>query len=257
MVKVSMTIHLNHSFLDTIGPEQAWLIGLLAADGCIINDKRLCVAQSGDHGLALINYCQQLLEHTGHISTTQPKLGAASHYLYLPSPNLVEKLAIFGVIPKKTLSYEFPTNLPSELASPFIRGYIDGDGCVGVYKNGGSARYLKLGLFGNKGFIETLNSKVPVKGKTSPQSNGMQIWWNGSKAREFGRWVFADPTLFKSKKYSIFWQEEPLQSEFRSKYTPLKEEAQILLKAGTPPMEVANKLNIPFQTVYKWRAKLV
>ena len=252
-------VTLDHTYLDTMGPEQAWLIGLLASDGCITNEKSFSLGQSGEHGLTTLSYCKELLNHTGVIYQRQPNKGAKAYSLYVPSVQLVKRLTEFGLTPKKSLIYQFPTNLPIELLSSFVRGYIDGDGCVGAYKNGGSNHYLKIGLFGNSNFIQPLNELVPIKGRTSLQSNGTQIWWNGSKAVQFGKWVFQDSSLFQSKKYLTFWKEESTQGHYeatrKAKYDPLKLEALSRVLQGESPMKLAKELGIPFQTIYQWKSE--
>lgn len=251
-------IHINNTFLDHIGAEQAWFLGLMASDGCVSDAGRASISQSGPHGEEMLKHCLRALGHTGALSHYLPRIGNEVHSLYLPSGRLVSRLADFGIVPRKTLTYQFPPTLPQSQIPNFIRGYLDGDGCVGVYKNGGSAQYLKIGLFGTPQFVRVLNEFVPLPGRTSLQRGGMQVWWNGANAVEFGKWVFSDTDLFKSKKYRIFWDAVPVQEAGRKgRWAILRVEVLSRLDAGESAMSVAKSLQIPFQTVYKIRANRV
>ena len=165
---------------------------------------------------------------------------------------MTQRLETFGITPRKTNTLHFPSKFPEELLSGFVRGYLDGDGCVGVYKNGGSKDYLKIGLFGTPQFVLELNEKVPVTGRTCGQKNGMQIWWNGRKAVSFGNWLFSDPTIYRSYKYDLFYAALPNEeSKMKIKWEIKAQEIYALADLGVPPMKIAKILQIPFQTVYR------
>lgn len=57
----------NEAFFDEVGVSQAWLLGLLAADGCIIKDRHCHLGQSGDDGLEIIEKVVSLLEYSAPI----------------------------------------------------------------------------------------------------------------------------------------------------------------------------------------------
>ena len=46
-----------------------------------------------------------------------------------PSPWLAQ----FGVAPQKSLTLEFPTNIPADRIRDFVRGVIDGDGSIWIH----------------------------------------------------------------------------------------------------------------------------
>lgn len=81
---------------------------------------------------------------------------------------LYNDLKNHGCIPQKSLIIKFPT-ISDELVPHFIRGYFDGDGTVGIYKNSSikDAITLRSGFCsGSKEFIEKLYSYLPVKKAT-------------------------------------------------------------------------------------------
>lgn len=61
---------------------------------------------------------------------------ATTHCIRVTSPRMVAALAEhYGVTQRKTATLGRP-NLAGERAAAFLRGYIDGDGCVGLNKVG-------------------------------------------------------------------------------------------------------------------------
>ncbi len=145
----------NDDFLDELGEEQAWFLGLMASDGCVRDhDNWISLSQSGEHGYKMIKYAHALIGCQGSIKTKFPKNGAPHHGFGFTSPKLSAQLAKFGIVPRKSLTYTYPDVLPSHLFYAFIRGYIDGDGCVSVCDNGAGSKYLQVSFVGTKEFTE-------------------------------------------------------------------------------------------------------
>ena len=63
-----------------------------------------------------------------------------------------------GCIPQKSLKLKFPDKniLPLNLYNHFIRGYIDGDGCIYINKNTKGNKKLNLSVLGTKEFLKHL-----------------------------------------------------------------------------------------------------
>jgi hypothetical protein len=67
------------------------------------------------------------------VSSRQPPNGNVTYGISMASAEMVEDLCSkYGITPRKTLTYAWP-KLASCLVSPFLRGYVDGDGCVSAY----------------------------------------------------------------------------------------------------------------------------
>ncbi len=118
--------------------EKAYYLGLLYSDGCITKssgqDRITLGLQTQD-----LYILEQFLEE---LNATHYKI---SHYdngklgvnkIYLNSSKMTLDLINCGIHYRK--SYEnmrFP-EIQSDLYSDFVRGFLDGDGCVSVMKNG-------------------------------------------------------------------------------------------------------------------------
>lgn len=75
----------DDSFFDVIGPPQAWVLGLLASDGCISNGGiSVSFGQSGDHGRELVAEVARLLAFDGAIRT-YATAGRDAHSIFFTS----------------------------------------------------------------------------------------------------------------------------------------------------------------------------
>lgn len=235
-----------------------WLVGLLAADGCITDDTHITISQSGDNGKEMINYIKKIINFGGNVYERKTSRKMA-YSISICSKMMVEDLKNYNVIPKKSLIYSLPDLINKNNINSYIRGYFEGDGSIGVYNNGNSEKYLIISLVGTKEFIDELSKIIPYKYSSIRKlkaNNCYEIRWNGSLGIEFGRWLFSDKNLYKSKKCRIFEEYlENCENRFL-KYKDKKIEVEKLLKTGMSPMLIAKEVGLAFQTVYRWKANL-
>lgn len=118
----------NDNYFDNMQWEQYWLLGLLASDGYIEHDHYIGLSQSGDNGLQLITYVNQLLKNTAPIRHRKTK-GQIAHQLYFSSPKIAQILKKYNIVSNKTYVYDLPI-IPQQYIKPFLIGYIMGDGCI-------------------------------------------------------------------------------------------------------------------------------
>lgn len=96
-------------------------------------------------------------------------------------------------------------DIPDEYTSSFIRGYIDGDGSIGVYKKGGSKRFLVLSVVGNECAMRDFAKLVPSNNSTICQFRGVtETRWNGQNAFLAARWIYQSNELPETKKSRIW-----------------------------------------------------
>ena len=163
-----------------------------------------------------------------------------------------------NITPAKSLTYEYPDGLSTELIPSFIRGYIDGDGTVGTYDNGKGCKSLIICFVGTKNFINSVASIIPVSGliRQLKARNCWEIRWNGKKAIEVGQWVYSDQSLYKSEKTKRFLQNLSFGKVFRNDCCAEQRECALkLLAKGTSATKTAKIVGVAWQTIYKWRKK--
>jgi len=255
-IKVSFSKNeVNHFFFSKETPEVYWLIGLLAADGCIHNKYAWSLGQSGDDGLKLITHIKNILKHTNSVYS-QLTRGNLSHRIHISSEQMIIDLKKYFITEKKTHTLKMPLiDSPDHLKS-YLRGYIDGDGCVGAYKNSKGIEYLCISFVGNEEFIKTCASVLPLKPSSILKKKGVwEIRFNGQKAILFGNWLYSNNCLYKHYKYVNYYnyiksikETPPSWLIYNRLYYLLKDS---ILTENINKLSKDN--NIPFQTLYHWK----
>jgi hypothetical protein len=126
----------DHNFFDKIDTEQkAYLLGLYFSDGNIKNNCLRLVMCDYD----IIEKTKNILQYTGPIKERTKINRKISYSLIISSPDMVKNLKKMGCVENKSLILKFPHEfVPKELINHFLRGMIDGDGCICTrkkYKN--------------------------------------------------------------------------------------------------------------------------
>lgn len=250
----------NENFLDTIGTSQAFFLGLMAADGHINkNYRNFSICQSHQHGLDLISYIKILLNSDTKIYY---KNKVDAHLIHFTSPKLTKKLINIGITPNKSLTLKWPDIITEEFAPAFLRGYIDGDGSIGIYKRG-AGTYLAVSYVGTEEFIEKSLTFIPVNKlchfKIKRAKNLFSVQINGYYSEIFCKWLYSDEQLFnshKKKKYELFMTD--YSPEYRITI-PLRiknqQAAKELYESGEKVAKISSTLNLNFRLIYAWIKK--
>ena len=133
---------LDETVFDKPSEERSYWIGFLMADGCVCergNARHIVVGLSSkdrDH----LEKFRAFLGSDHAISDNGIRAA-----ICIPSVKLASALASFGVIPKKA---RCATIIGLEHDRHFWRGVIDGDGCLGIYRN-----KPRLQLVGSKSLL--------------------------------------------------------------------------------------------------------
>lgn len=114
----------NHQYFDIIDSEQkAYWLGFFAADGCV-NGNRVSLVLNKIDSEQIIKFKESL------------EIGNRIYYykdsccIRFSSSHMLNKLQLYGIIPRKSLILQPPKNIPQELMIHFWRGAIDGDGTI-------------------------------------------------------------------------------------------------------------------------------
>jgi hypothetical protein len=254
---MSRVYDLNDNFLDKLDKKSAWFVGIMAADGNINKNKKFfSISQSGDHGKKIIEYIKKLLNFNGNMLTYYPKNGQYSVKINCTSPELIKDLFKFNVGPNKSLIYQFPKNMDENFFASFLRGYFEGDGCVGIYDNGKGSKYFQLSFVGTYNFIKDCSNIIPIKGNMIKKNanNCFELRWYSKKALLVADWLYKDDDLYQGIKYEIIQDAKKIKN--KKEKPDLRLKAFELLKQNIKPEEIAKQIGVAFQTVYKWRKQL-
>ncbi len=203
---------INENIFNVIDSEEkAYWLGFIFADGCISSeDYRLEVNLSTkdlNHMLKLktfLNYEEDI-----KISVVN---GFSVCRLAVRNKNLWNQLNSKGCTPRKSLTLKFPNkNIfeSEDLIRHFIRGYVDGDGSLGIYSRN-NWLYEELSILGTEEFLTTLRTILTVSGYLRNKScknyenKAFVLMFSNWKARVIARFLYENATIYLDRKYNIY-----------------------------------------------------
>lgn len=117
----------NENALDDLNnPATGYILGLIASDGNISKsapEVTLTLQARDEHVLSLF------MNYFGNPAPLTNISGGKYKKAWVRSQRVQDTLGMLGIHPAKTYTIEFP-DIPEHLYPHFIRGIIDGDGCV-------------------------------------------------------------------------------------------------------------------------------
>lgn len=234
----------DESFFKKIDShKKAQILGMIYADGCIYkNGKNSVNAWSLQLGLVYsdIKYLEQvnaIMKNTSPIYTDfntnrKPK---SEHKIQITNKQPFSKLSInnhiicedirkLGVLPRKSLTCEFPTldQVPDEFINSFILGYFEGDGGFCRTTIQASCSFACSKSFAEK-LQQILREKIGVNSSLSPMNGDprmLHLAVHGNKqVIILMEWLYKNSTKDlilerKKKEYDIFKQKYSERKDF-------------------------------------------
>jgi LAGLIDADG DNA endonuclease family protein len=162
------------AFFDTWSPAMAYVLGLLATDGCLTPPKihpRTGYQAAGNVSLTqrdteVLEKVQQLMGGTSRTYARSGTAGGTVHMTRIGGPRTYERLVQLGLTPRKSRTLRFP-DVPVELRRHFVRGCWDGDGSIFVER--GSGRLKASFVTASKEFAESLVTELRAAGLPVPR----------------------------------------------------------------------------------------
>lgn len=210
------TYHFNEHYFDKIdSQDKAYILGLLWADGHNRVNK-------GGVILELQEDDKELLEKINNVTENERPLRKVAlsnknpswkdqYNLLWQSKYLSNLLNDYGMCQRKSLVLEFPKWLNEELYPHFIRGYMDGDGCVCYMKQ---RHKIQVSMVGTRMFLEHvqkicanigIKSYITHDNRTNKVICQLAIVSNTSVTM-FLNWIYEDANLKMERKYNKYQQ---------------------------------------------------
>lgn len=129
---------INQSFFDydKQNTYSAYVLGLLAADGCVAEKENMIYIELQQQDRELLEQINILLENERPVKDYTNSNGYKNSKLYFFSKHIKDTLAFYDIIPNKTYKADdFIKHIKLEYVGDFLRGFFDGDGSI-VYCNG-------------------------------------------------------------------------------------------------------------------------
>lgn len=206
--------HFNESVFDSIdNEEKAYWLGFLYADGYISKTNQIEISLKAEDYNHIVKFCKFISLDINKIKSKRVKY-KNNYYdnfrVFVRSVHMSIQLSKLGCVNNKSLILKFPNeNIFSskELILHFIRGYIDGDGCITYTRNG----KLELSILGTYDFLNDLKKhfnefescKVRLVKKLN---NGVTsvLRCNCSKADKILTKLYKDSSIYLDRKYNRF-----------------------------------------------------
>lgn len=204
--------NVNENYFSVIDSEdKAYFLGLLYADGYIhikTNSVNLSLNYKDKEVLQrLNNFIQDRpLQHIVDRKGVKNDM----YRIVVNSSIMVNDLIKHGCYQAKTYSLQFPNFLSDELMRHFVRGHLDGDGCIH-----NSLKIPGVSFVGSQnymlGFKDYLKSNLDIHLTTSqPERYKYNITKSsiggGKNVRKFLNWIYKDCTIFFERKQIRYLQ---------------------------------------------------
>ncbi len=195
------TNQIKEDIFDTITEESAYWIGFLLTDGNVYYPPK----RSKQLNLGLAKRDWEHLEKFKKFIGSNKKLyynkNNGGVYISFYSNRIVEKLAEYGIVPKKSTIAKIPESLKDD--RHFWRGIIDGDGWISYSKRG----YPIVGLCGTFDILECFRSFV---GKSVSiyvkNTNFGELAYTCIVAQAIFKILYEDCNIFLQRKYDKYQQ---------------------------------------------------
>ena len=209
----------NREFFKNWSPEMSYVLGFVAADGSLedasyLRGKYLRVCSSdreilekikttmgSEHTIVTIRPKEFLFRGKKYVSKERYMLRIGSHEIY-------NDLFHLGITPRKSNTIVMP-NVPSEFMSYFLRGYLDGDGCINIYNR--KKRLSVTFTSGSNLFLEKLSETISYvlglkRHNVFRNSRAFQIKYSTREAAPLLKYIYLDTAnkLYLGRKYKIF-----------------------------------------------------
>ena len=212
--KLDIKIHNYHNELkfdnkvfDAIDSEEkAYWLGFIYADGWVSNTNNsfTLTLQQRDE--------DHLLKFNSFVKNTNPICHRSNKQYNSVSVNLCNnyfkrQLINLGCVPKKSLVLQFPDIKifkEERLIYDFIRGYIDGDGCLTFSRN----KRLSIQILGTKQFLEGIQRVFPNRLNLYKikrlESNTWTLNCCGNNADFIADKLYKNAKIYLERKYQRF-----------------------------------------------------
>lgn len=194
----------NFDYFNTIDSEEkAYWLGFLYADGYVNERGIIEITLSSIDKEHLIKFCTSIGLDIDVISSRVINNHECSR-INIGSKRMVNDLIDLGCIQCKSLKLTFPndTQVPQYLLRDFVRGYVDGDGWVGLCNT-----TPRISIYGTKEFLEEMIEYLHLpsaKIRKDSRSNVYIVEWGSTKAYNIINQLYKDSNIYLNRKYEVY-----------------------------------------------------
>lgn len=185
--------------------EKAYWAGMLFSDGYIGDTGTVglkLAAKDYDHLVKFKTFMEDYRNNEDRIKLEIAKKDGKEYpqyYYHLYSRYLANALIKLGCTPRKSLTLKFPDEslfANRDLIYDFIRGYVDGDGCI--YEDHGR---LSIDIAGTYEFLSKVKEYLPQFPNIKKQGNIYRFRSSYNKGDQIAYKLYEHATIYLDRKY--------------------------------------------------------
>lgn len=198
---------LDVNFFKQWTEEMAYILGYIAADGCISRSNGYPYLMFASIDKDIILKVRKVLKSTHKIRELFPNgfKGKKQYHLSIGAKDIWEDLESLGITERKSLTLKFPS-APKEYQRHFIRGYFDGDGYITKCEDRDT-----IGFLGTYDFISTVENifrnRLNIREKKIQEIESGKLHRINYYTREafsILEWMYKDSNIYLDRKYNKY-----------------------------------------------------
>ena len=193
----------NEHFFDKIDTEhKAYILGWFYSDGCNFGNSLVLALIDRE----ILEKIKSIFEFTGPIYIRERKnpKHKTVHVLSIRSRILSKRLSELGCPPNKTFSIKFPNDdiVPQNLKRHFIRGILDGDGCICCRKK--KVRWDAT-ICGTQNLVNGILNFININGRIVLHKKIYVLRYERKQSiKDFLDYIYKDATIYLKRKFDKY-----------------------------------------------------
>ena len=203
----------DESFFETIDtPEKAYIMGWFYSDGSNSVSPNIAKIDVAEDSADILIKIREAIGSNARIipikNSANSYAGEKAQMLYrlgIYNKVVSNQIAALGISGNVTYTRTWPEWLTEDLEPHFIRGLIDGDGCISISKKKG----FTISYYGTKMMCEGLSevlSKIGVEHRHKIDKNGHHFIRIMKQAEcvKFADYIYNDATIYLNRKHDKY-----------------------------------------------------
>lgn len=186
-------------FFNTIDTkEKAYFLGIMYADGSVCKNQFYLKLNDKD----VLDAFKECLKCEYEV---KPVKNTKAYILTISSKKMCADLIKHGCTPNKTRTIRFP-KLDKNLWSHFIRGFLDGDGCILVNRTLGTSgiNFTSASLMFLKDLEEVLTPYITHSHISKEKSDVWHLRCHGKQILNILEYIYSDANIYMHRKYEKY-----------------------------------------------------